>query len=92
VEPDVVLDVAEQAEAEALLKALIGHWSALRDTSPDGLRGAFLLRPGKLSERGGEWLLQVERQAADILLGDLPWGYSAVRLPWMTGILWVEWN
>lgn len=88
----VMLHAAEQAEAEALLKAVIGHWSALRDTSPDGLRGAFLLRPGKLSERGGEWLLQVERQTADILLGDLPWGYSAIRLPWMAGILWVEWN
>jgi hypothetical protein len=91
-ESDVVLHANEQAEANALLKAVIGHWSALRDTSPDGLRGAFLLRPGKLSERGGEWLLQVERQTADILLGDLPWGYSAIRLPWMSGILWVEWN
>ncbi|USX17917.1 contractile injection system tape measure protein [Oxalobacteraceae bacterium OTU3REALA1] len=92
IEPGVVLHAAEQAEADVLLKAVIGHWSALRDTSPDGLRGAFLLRPGKLSERGGEWLLQVERQTADILLGDLPWGYSAIRLPWMAGILWVEWN
>lgn len=92
IEPGVVLHAAEQAEANVLLKAVIGHWAALRDTSPDGLRGAFLLRPGKLSERGGEWLLQVERQTADILLGDLPWGYSAIRLPWMTGILWVEWN
>ncbi|USX24236.1 contractile injection system tape measure protein [Oxalobacteraceae bacterium OTU3CINTB1] len=92
IEPGVVLHAAERAEADVLLKAVIGHWSALRDTSPDGLRGAFLLRPGKLSERGGEWLLQVERQTADILLGDLPWGYSAIRLPWMAGILWVEWN
>lgn len=90
--PGIVLHAAEQAEANVLLKAVIGHWGALRDTSPDGLRGAFLLRPGKLSERGGEWLLQVERQTADILLGDLPWGYSAIRLPWMAGILWVEWN
>ena len=92
VEPAVVLHAAEQTEANTLLTAVIGHWGALRDTSPDGLRGAFLLRPGKLSERGGEWLLQVERQTADILLGDLPWGYSAIRLPWMAGILWVEWN
>lgn len=92
VEQGPALGAAEQAEANAMLAAVIGHWSALRGTSPDGLRGAFLLRPGKLRERGGEWLLQVERQTTDILLGELPWGYSAVRLPWMTGILWVEWN
>jgi hypothetical protein len=75
-----------------MLAAVIGHWTALRNTSPDGLRGAFLLRAGKLSERAGEWLLQVEPQTADILLGDLPWGISAVRLPWMERILWVEWT
>ncbi|SFL52725.1 contractile injection system tape measure protein [Rugamonas rubra] len=92
VEDGVVLTAAECAEAEALLAAVIGHWTALRNTSPDGLRGAFLLRAGKLSERAGEWLLQVEPQTADILLGDLPWGISAVRLPWMERILWVEWT
>ncbi|PHV04468.1 hypothetical protein CSQ96_25490 [Janthinobacterium sp. BJB412] len=92
VEDGVVLTAAECAEAEAMLAALIGHWTALRNTSPDGLRGAFLLRAGKLSERAGEWLLQVEPQTADILLGDLPWGISAVRLPWMERILWVEWT
>ncbi|MGV7206310.1 contractile injection system tape measure protein [Oxalobacteraceae bacterium A2-2] len=91
VEADIAASPEEQLEADALLQAVIGHWTALRGTSPDGLRGAFLLRPGKLVMRAGEWLLQVEQQTADILLGQLPWGYSAVRLPWMDGILWVEW-
>jgi hypothetical protein len=91
VDAGIVLDAAACDEAHALLAAVIGHWTALRDTSPDGLRGAFLLRPGKLSMRAGEWLLQVETQGVDVLLGELPWGISAIRLPWMERILWVEW-
>jgi hypothetical protein len=91
VDAGIVLDAAACDEAQALLAAVIGHWTALRDTSPDGLRGTFLLRPGKLSMRDGEWLLQVETQGADVLLGELPWGISAIQLPWMERILWVEW-
>jgi hypothetical protein len=75
----------------ALLAAVIGHWSALGDTSPDALRGTFLARPGKLSRRGDEDLLQLEPQAFDVLLGQLPWGIGTVFLPWMKRFLWVEW-
>ena len=92
VEAGIVTSAVEQAEAFEMLEAVITHWSKLQSTSPDGLRGAFLMRPGKLSQRNGEWVLQVEAHAADILLSDLPWGVSAIRLPWMEQILWVEWN
>ena len=92
VEAGIVTCAVEQAEACDMLEAVIAHWSKLQNTSPDGLRGAFLMRPGKLSQRNGEWVLQVEAHAADILLSDLPWGVSAIRLPWMEHILWVEWN
>lgn len=87
------LSAPEKEEAVALLEAVIGHWEALRNSSPDELRGVFLLRPGKLSRRDdGDWLLQVESQACDILLDKLPWGYSAIKLPWMERMLWVEWG
>jgi hypothetical protein len=92
IESDVNLTATEQEEAEGLLKAVIGHWEALRNTSADGLRGTFLLRPGKLSLRGEEWLLQVESQTCDILMQQLPWGISMVKLPWMERMLWVEWS
>ncbi len=92
-ESAVGLTAAETEEATALLKAVIGHWDALRDTSPDGLRGIFLARPGKLSERnGGDYLLQVETQSFDILLDSLPWGFGIIKLPWMKNMLWVEWE
>jgi hypothetical protein len=92
VEADVRLTVAEIEEAEALLAAVIGHWDALRNTSPDGLRGSFLVRPGKMSQGDdGDFLLQVEGQSCDILLDRLPWGLGVVKLPWMERMLWVEW-
>jgi hypothetical protein len=89
---DVGLTGAELEEADALLGSVIRHWDALRSTSPDGLRGAFLLRPGILSLRDdGDWLLQVEPDASDILLNRLPWGCSMIQLPWMRRMLRVEW-
>ena len=48
----IALTAAEEEEADALLAAVIRHWDALGDTSVDGLRGSFLVRPGKLSRRG----------------------------------------
>jgi hypothetical protein len=92
VESDVALTAAEQDEAVSLLKAVIRHWEALRSTSPDGLRGTFFVRPGKISLRDGDWLLQVEPQTWDILLDQLPWGIGMIKLPWMDRLLHVEWN
>lgn len=93
VESDVALTDSEQKEAYALLEAVIRHWEVLRNTSPDSLRGTFLLRHGKVSLRDdGDWLLQVEAQSFDILLDQLPWGISLVKLPWMERMLWVEWH
>jgi len=88
-----VLSAAEMDEAIALLSAVVGHWTALGDISVDGLRGSFLVRPGKLSRRGdGSDLLQVEPRSYDILLDRLPWGIGMLQLPWMKKILWVEWR
>jgi hypothetical protein len=80
-------------ESLALLDAVIKHWEALRNTSHDGLRGTFLLRNGKLTLKDdGDWLLRVESQTFDILLDQLPWGISMIKLPWMKVMLWVEWG
>jgi hypothetical protein len=92
VESDVVLTETEQREANTLLEAVIRHWKALKSTSPDGLRGTFLVRHGKVSPRDGDWLLQVEAKTWDVLLDQLPWGISVIRLPWMNPVLWVEWR
>ncbi len=92
VESDVALTLEEQEEASALLAAVIRHWDTLRNTSADGLRGTFLLRPGKVSLRGDDWLVMVESRGFDVLLDQLPWGISMIKLPWMERMLWVEWK
>lgn len=93
VEADSGLTPRECEEASALLTAVIHHWEALKNTSVDGLRGTFLLRNGKISQRNdGDWLLQVETQTFDILLDQLPWGIGMVKLPWMPHLLWTEWR
>jgi hypothetical protein len=92
VESGVELTDAEKEEGMALLDAVIRHWGALRNTSPDGLRGTFFIRPGKISLRyDGDWLLQVETNSYDILMDSLPWSISMIKLPWMQRMLWVEW-
>jgi hypothetical protein len=84
---------SEKNEAFAMQEAVISHWEALGNTSVDGLRGSFLVRPGKLTQKeDGDWLLQVESRTYDILLDQLPWGISMIRLPWMKTMLWVEWR
>ena len=63
VEADVGLTEAETAEAIALLEAAIGHWGALRGSSPDALRGEFLMRPGMLADRRRRRLAAAGRDA-----------------------------
>jgi len=91
---DHTLDVteAEQEEGEALLKAVISHWGALKRTSPAGLREGFLQRNGKLRLDSNGWQLQVEQKTQDILLNQLPWGIGMIKLPWMLDMMRVEWG
>lgn len=81
------------ALAQELLSAVIGHWSALGQTSPKGLQQNFLQRPGNLQHTSGlGWALQIETNTIDILLQRLPWGISYVKLPWMKEMIQVYWD
>jgi hypothetical protein len=89
---ETVLDAVDLAEAAELLRAVVGHWSALGQASPAALRETFLTRPGRLRERPDAWELEVERRGADVLLARLPWTLNPVRLPWMPRPLQVIWG
>ena len=92
VKTTITLSDEEKEETQVMLEAVTHHWEALRSTSPDGLRGNYLCRAGKLSRRdAGDWLLQVERRSYDILLDRLPWGIGMIKLPWMDNMVQVEW-
>lgn len=90
-DPGEPFGAGEIAGAAALLEAAIGHAPMLGRISIDGLRSAWLMRPGVLTTRDGLWLLRVERQGYDVLLDRLPWGFDWVRLPWMAAPVRVEW-
>lgn len=86
-----LLTVHDKEEADTLLQAVIGHWQVLKATTIQGLRQAFMQRSGLLRESEFNFALQVERKGHDALLEHLPWGYSLIKLPWMTKALFTQW-
>jgi hypothetical protein len=71
---------------------MIQHWKILGSTSVAGLRETFLQREGQLTRRDDHWQLLVEPRPFDMLLDQLPWGYSTVKFPWMQQVMHVDWR
>jgi hypothetical protein len=92
VRKNILITAGELNETDKLLAAVIGHWTALKNTSIGGLRDTFLKREGKLSHNDSGWQLEVEHKTVDILLGKLPWGFSMIRFSWMKELLFVNWG
>lgn len=88
---DLPLSAGETDSCNELLQAVITHWKALRNTSPDGLREAFIQREGKLSLADKGLIVQVAQKPQDILLSHLPWGCGMIKLPWLENIIHVTW-
>ena len=84
------LSKAQINNCDELLEAVINHWGALGNTSPDGLRQLFISRPAVARMIDNNWSIQIEKQAQDILLEKLPWGVGVVKLPWMKGTVNVK--
>ena len=82
---------AERDAVDGLLRAIIGHWTALGQTSVAGLRQTFLQREGRLEHSDDTWQLQVQPQTFDVLMDRLPWGFSIIKYPWMREVLHVQW-
>lgn len=82
---------AEKEECDNLLNSVISHWGALKKSTPEGLRQAFIKRSGKLLRDSNGWTLRIERNAFDVLLEKLPWGISIVKSPWNKEMIFVEW-
>ena len=88
---DPKIGVAEAAECEALLGAIIGHWTALGAASPEAVRETFLIRPGLLTVGETGWRLRVERRTLDVLLDRAPWSVRVQKAAWMPRPLLVDW-
>jgi hypothetical protein len=85
-------DARERELADGVLAAVVGHWGALGNTGPAGLREAFLERAGRLKREEKGWRLLVEPRGLDVLLDRLPWTISIVQTAYMPEVLRVDWR
>lgn len=87
----ILLRDEEKESCEELLRAVIEHWKALRNTSPEGLREGFMQREGKLIISKTGFNLHIGSRTEDILLSRIPWGFGMIKLPWMEHAMHVKW-
>ncbi len=81
----------ERALGGELLHAMLAHWAVIAGSSVEALRETFLQREGKLEAESDRWKLTVQRKTVDVLVDQVPWSFSVVRLPWMGLPLYVSW-
>jgi contractile injection system tape measure protein len=92
VEKNVEITQEELNEADNMLEAAIEQWPVLKNTSISGLREGFLQRNGKIFTKNEKMQFQVEANSLDVLLDQLPWNISIIKLSWMKAILRVDWR
>jgi hypothetical protein len=83
---------AQKQLIEGLVRAAIGYWPAIGDTSVDGFRGNWLVRDGMLTEHEEHWELAVEKRPYDVLINKSPFSFSIIRYQWMEKPLHVTWS
>ncbi len=83
----------EKEAINSLIKAAISHWTIIGEgTTVEGFRESFLQRDATLEHMKDGWKLKVENKAFDMLIDQIPWGYSTVVYSWMEKPLHVEWR
>lgn len=87
-----LLTKREKQLAHTFLKEILSHWSALKSTKVESLRESFVQRSGRLTKEGGSWQLHVAAKAYDILIEQIPWSFSIIKLPWMKNPLFTQWQ
>lgn len=81
----------EQEICDKLLRSMLASWTAIANTSADGLRETFLRRAGKLLRVSDGWKLEVQRRTVDFLVDEVPWNHSVICHRWMPGPLYISW-
>ncbi len=88
---DMEMPEGHQQMIDAMIGAMISHWTSIGDSSVNGFRGNWLVRDGLLTELEDKWELSVENRAYDILLQYCPFTFSVIKYPWMNKPLHVNW-
>lgn len=82
----------EKELANAMLTAILSHWTVLSNTSIEGLRESFIMRDGMLEENENAFYLNVEQRSIDMLLDQIPWSIHTISLPWMKKPIHITWR
>ena len=82
----------EKQTADSMVAGVKANWPQMKGTSVEGFRKSFIARRGTLERQEKRWLLTVDKQAYDILLDSVPWGFRQIRLPWLGKYIQVVWN
>jgi hypothetical protein len=88
----IMLSDRELRMGGTLLATILASWPPLAESGIDALRQTFFRREGRLTRSEQGWSLDVETQVLDILLDQLPWGFSTILHPWMGAPLTVRWR
>ena len=88
---DILLSENEKNECDQLLNTVTNYWEALKGSGREAMQETFFMRSGRLSFNNNQYLLQVEKNATDILIERLPWGIGIIQLPWPAHLIYVEW-
>lgn len=89
---EATLAQAQAGIVDSMLKGMLAHWKALGATTVEGLRETFLQRAGRLVRHEEHWELLVDAGPFDMLLDQLPWGFSMLKYPWMERRIHVQWR
>lgn len=92
IDRSIELTSEEKTQADGVLDSALTHWTALKSNSRELLQNEFLKRPGKISLDGDYLRVMVEKKTVDILLNQLPWNLTMIKLPWFESVIYVEWN
>ena len=82
----------EKQEILELLESVVANWTVLKNTSPGGLRDAFLDRKGTVEKNGEDYLVRVEVLPHDLLVSFIPWNFTVIKYPWNKYLIHTEWT
>ncbi len=91
---EVPMSDKEKEIADEVLQELLEGWPGMKNTSPATFRKSWFMRKGKLLPGETEkesWILRVDQESYDMLLGRLPWPYNKFEAPWTDETIRVEW-
>ena len=92
IDRNILLPEKHKNEAREMLRAVLINWDKMEKSSIELLQNEFLQRPGKITLKDDESpKIVVERKTQDILLDNLSWNISLVKLAWKKRIVYIDW-